>query len=100
MQNHILKHEAVRYHLATSGERDAAESGLAQPAHFDQLAGVAFGRFECSVPNSSISRWLRPKRAIAPQRNGIPRRRNQGHALDEVEALQKRYIRKARATHA
>jgi GTP-binding protein EngB required for normal cell division len=30
MQNHILKHEAVRHHLATSGERYAAESGLAQ----------------------------------------------------------------------
>ena len=29
MQNHILKHEAVRHHLATSAERDAAETGLA-----------------------------------------------------------------------
>jgi small GTP-binding protein len=29
MQNHILKHEAVRHHLATSAERGAAETGLA-----------------------------------------------------------------------
>ena len=29
MQNHILKHEAVRHHLATGAERDAAETGLA-----------------------------------------------------------------------
>jgi small GTP-binding protein len=29
MQNHILKHEAVRHHLSTSAERNAAMSGLA-----------------------------------------------------------------------
>lgn len=29
MQNHILKHEAIRHHLSTSAERDAAETGLA-----------------------------------------------------------------------
>lgn len=29
MQNHILKHEAVRHYFATSAERDSAETGLA-----------------------------------------------------------------------
>jgi hypothetical protein len=29
MQNHILKHEAVRHNLSTSAERNAAVSGLA-----------------------------------------------------------------------
>jgi len=30
MQNHILKHEAVRHHLSTNAEQDAATSGLAR----------------------------------------------------------------------
>jgi GTP-binding protein EngB required for normal cell division len=32
MQNHVLKHEAVRHHLSTSAERQAAAAGLAQLA--------------------------------------------------------------------
>lgn len=30
MQNHILNHEAVRHHLSTNAEQDAATSGLAR----------------------------------------------------------------------
>jgi hypothetical protein len=30
MQNHVLKHEAVRHQLSTRAERQAATSGLAQ----------------------------------------------------------------------
>jgi hypothetical protein len=30
MQNHILKHEAVRHHLSTNAEQDAATAGLAR----------------------------------------------------------------------
>jgi ribosome biogenesis GTPase A len=30
MQNHILKHEAIRHHLSTSAEQDAATNGLAR----------------------------------------------------------------------
>ena len=30
MQNYILKHEAVRHHLTTNRERDAALAGLAR----------------------------------------------------------------------
>jgi hypothetical protein len=30
MQNHVLKHDAVRHHLSTRAEREAAEEGLAR----------------------------------------------------------------------